>query len=256
MRDFFVKLFETREEPFDVTLYSVWHILYAVIIFVAIIGVSFYLRGKDESAKERALNFIAYAVTVVYIGDFFVQPLFRDGAMNIDKLPFHICTLLCPIIAFTQFNKRLAFIKEAVAFLSIISPLMYIVYPGSALGSESPFCYEIIQTFVYHGLLLSYGVLLLTTQIVIPNIRNSYKSLIGILIAAAWAAFGNAVYSEEGWGKGFDWFFITGKTFPFIPQILMPLTVVVCTFGMVIVTYGLYILLDHILKQYNTRKYR
>ena len=133
---------------------------------------------------------------------------------------------------------------------------MYIVYPGSALGSESPFCYEIIQTFVYHGLLLSYGVLLLTTQTVIPNIRNSYKSLIGILIAVAWAAFGNAVYSEEGWGKGFDWFFITGKTFPFIPQILMPLTVVVCTFGMVIVTYELYILLDHILKQYNTRKYR
>ena len=63
-----------------------------------------------------------------------------------------------------------------------------------------------------------------------------------------WAAFGNVVYSEEGWGKGFDWFFITGKTFPFIPQILMPLVVAFCTFGMVIVIYGLYYLVDYIIK--------
>lgn len=253
MREFFINLFETRQEPFDVTLYSIWHILYAVTIFAAIIGMAFYLRKKDISTKERLLNIIAYAIAVVYIGDFFIQPLFRDGAMNVDKLPFHICTLLCPVIAFTQFNKRFACIKEPVAFLSIISPLMYIVYPGSALGTESPFCYEIIQTFVYHGLLLSYGVLLITTQTVIPNIKNSYKSLIGIGITMVWAAFGNVVYSEEGWGKGFDWFFITGKTFPFVPPILMPLVVAVCTFGMVIVIYGLYYWLDYIFKRHKAK---
>ena len=248
MREFFVNLFETREEPFDVTLYSVWHILYVVIIFAAIIGMAFYLRKKDASTKERVLNFIAYSLVVVYIGDFFIQPLFREGAMNVDKLPFHICTLLCPVIAFTQFNKRFACIKEPVAFLSVISPLMYIVYPGSALGTESPFCYEIIQTFVYHGVLLAYGVLLMTTKTVMPNIKNSYKSLIGIGITIIWAAFGNVVYSEEGWGKGFDWFFITGKTFPFIPQILMPLVVAACTYGMVIAIYGIYYLIDYIFK--------
>ena len=104
MREFFINLFETRQEPFDVTLYSIWHILYAVTIFAAIIGMAFYLRKKDISTKERLLNIIAYAIAVVYIGDFFIQPLFRDGAMNVDKLPFHICTLLCPVIAFTQFN--------------------------------------------------------------------------------------------------------------------------------------------------------
>ena len=249
MREFFVNLFETREEPFDVTLYSVWHILYVVIIFAAIIGMAFYLRKKDASTKERVLNFTAYSLVVVYIGDFFIQPLFREGAMNVDKLPFHICTLLCPVIAFTQFNKRFACIKEPVAFLSVISLLMYIVYPGSALGTESPFCYEIIQTFVYHGVLLAYGVLLMTTKTVMPNIKNSYKSLIGIGITIIWAAFGNVVYSEEGWGKGFDWFFITGKTFPFIPQILMPLVVAACTYGMVIVIYGLYYLIDYIFKR-------
>ena len=248
MREFFVNLFETREEPFDVTLYSVWHILYVVIIFAAIIGMAFYLRKKDASIKERVLNFIAYSLVVVYIGDFFIQPLFREGAMNVDKLPFHICTLLCPVIAFTQFNKRFACIKEPVAFLSVISPLMYIVYPGSALGTESPFCYEIIQTFVYHGVLLAYGVLLMTTKTVMPNIKNSYKSLIGIGTTIIWAAFGNVVYSEEGWGKGFDWFFITGKTFPFIPQILMPFVVAACTYGMVIAIYVIYYLIDYIFK--------
>ncbi len=249
MRDFFINLFETREEPFDITLYSVWHILYAVIIFAAIFGTAFYLRKKDASTKERVLNFIAFSLVVIYVADFFIQPLFRDGEMNVDKLPFHICTLLCPIVAFTQFNKRFANIKEPVAFLSIIAPLMYIVYPGSALGTESPFCYEIIQTFVYHGTLLAYGVLLLTTETVIPNIKNSYKALIGLCLTALWAAFGNIVYSEGGWGDGYDWFFITGLTFPFVPKILMPLTVVACTFGMVIIIYGLYYLTVHVLKR-------
>lgn len=138
---------------------------------------------------------------VVYIGDFLIQPLSREGAMSVDKLPFHSCTLLCPVIAFTQFIKRFVCIKEPVALLSIISPLMYIVYPCSALGTVSPFCYEIIQTFVYHRLSLAYGVLLITTQTVIPNIKNSYKLLIGIEITMIWAAFGNIVYSEEGWSK-------------------------------------------------------
>ena len=71
MREFFINLFETRQEPFDVTLYSIWHILYAVTIFAAIIGMAFYLRKKDISTKERVLNIIAYAIAVVYIGDFF-----------------------------------------------------------------------------------------------------------------------------------------------------------------------------------------
>jgi len=124
--------------------------------------------------------------------------------------------------------------------LSIAAPLMYVVYPGSALGTESPFCYEIFQTFLYHGLLLAYGVLNLTTGTVVPNIRNSYQSLIGICLTALWAAFGNAVYSEEGWGKGYDWFFITGKTFPFVPSAFMPFASVGAVFGTVVAVYGVY----------------
>lgn len=240
IRDFLINLFETREEPFDVTLYSVWHILYVVCIFASIIGSAFYLKGKDILVKQRILNFVAYAIVVVYIADFFIQPLYRDGEMDVDKLPFHICTMLCPVIAFTQFNKRFSCIKEPVAILSIISPLMYIIFPGTALGTVSPFCYRIMQTFLYHGLLLAYGVLMLTTKKVIPNVRNSYKCLIGICLTAVWATFGNLAYSEGGWGNGFDWFFLTGSTFPFIPSWLMPFVVIACTFAAVMVVYGVY----------------
>ena len=240
MREFFVKLFETRAEPFDVTLYSVWHILYALIIFISIFALACFLRRKDDFVKKHYLNRIAFLIVVVYLGDFFIQPLFRDGAMNVDKLPFHICTLLCPVIALTQFGRRGKVFKEPVAFLSIAAPLMYIVYPGSALGTESPFCYEIMQTFLYHGLLLAYGILMLTTKTVIPNIKNCYQSLIGIGLTAVWAALGNIVYSEDGWGRGYDWFFVTGRTFPFVPQMLMPFVVIACTFGMVMLLYGVY----------------
>ena len=66
MRKFLIKLFETREEPFDVTLYSVWHILYAVIIFAAIFCTAWYLRKKDASIKNYILNFVACAIVCLY----------------------------------------------------------------------------------------------------------------------------------------------------------------------------------------------
>jgi len=254
MREFLTELFRTREEPFDITLFSVWHIGYAAVIFAAILTAARLLRDRESAVKKRALDTVAVLVAVVYVADFFIQPLFRGGMMNVDKLPFHICTLLCPVIAFTQFNPRFSGIKEPVAFLSIIAPLMYLVYPGSALGSESPFCYEIIQTFVYHGLVLAYGVLLLTTKTVVPRIKNAYRALVGICLTVLWASFGNAVYSPEGWGRGYDWFFITGKTFPFISQVLMPFVVVGCTFGMVLIIYGLYYLVILLQKKYEKKK--
>ncbi len=249
MREFLISFFETREEPFDVTLFSIWHFMFITVILTAIIVSAIYLSKKDDIKKQKALNFIAYAIVIIYIADFFIQPLFRNGEMNVDKLPFHICTFLCPVIAFTQFNKKFAGIKEPVALLSIISPLVYVIYPGSALGTESPFCYEIIQTFTYHGLVLTYGVLMLTTRTVVPSIRKAYKAFIFICVVALWSSFGNLAYSEGGWGDGYDWFFITGSTFDFVPTVLMPFIMVFGTFGVVMLVYGVYYLVSHLLNR-------
>ena len=235
MRSFFLWLFETREEPFDIPLFGFFHIFYALIIFALTIALGVYLsKKKNCELNTRVLRILAYATAIVYVADFFIQPLFRDGAMNVDKLPFHICTALCPVLCFVQFNHRFEKFREPVSILAIVAPLMYICYPGTAIGTESPFCYEIIQTFVYHGLVFSWGFNNLATSTVKPSIKRCHYALIGICIEALWASFGNTVYAD------FDWFFLTGSTFPFIPKILMPIVVIAAVFGMVMIIYGLY----------------
>lgn len=62
--------------------------------------------------------------------------------------------------------------------------------------------------------------------------------MIAIICIALWASLGNAVYSNPD--HHYDWFFLTGSSFPFVPEPLMPLAVVVAILGMVFIIYGIY----------------
>ena len=237
--------------------FSIPHIVYMVLIFGGIIGTWFAFKNKGAEKKEKVLRFLAYALALSYLSDFFVHE-FVYGGLNTDKLPFHICTIMCPVVAFTEFNSKFDKFREPVAILAIVAPLMYLVYPGNAIGDISPFCYKIIQTFVYHGLLFSWGFNTLASGLFVPNIRNCYKSLIGICLIAAWATIGNLSYNTSYLGNDpdahhYDWFFLTGTTFPFVPPYLMPLAVITAVFGVVMCVYGLYYLYMHILNKKNAK---
>ena len=259
MYKFLTWLFETREGPLEIAFLNFFHILYFAIILGSTIGLAFYLN-KHEDKKKPALRFIAYSIVALYIADFFIQPFMSsDFYMNIDKLPFHICTVLCPIIAFTEFNSKFDRFKEPVAILAIVGPLMYIVYPGNAIGEISPFCYKILQTFIYHGMVFAWGVNTLASGQFIPHVRNCYKSLIGIFGIAVWATLGNLAYNTSYLGNDpdashFDWFFLTGTTFSFVPPYLMPLGVIAAVFGVVMCVYGIYHLYMHLYNKHNAKK--
>ena len=95
---------------------------------------------------------------------------------------------------------------------------------------------------IYHGMLLGWGVLNLTTAQVKLNWKNIWMPLVGILIITVWAAIGNICYNEH-WADGsphFDWFFITGSTFPFVPTALMPFLTITAVFGVNTCIYLIY----------------
>lgn len=258
MYKFLTWLFETRKGPLEIAFLNVFHILFLAIIIGSTIALAFYLN-KHEDKKKPTLRLLAYSLVIIYIADFFIQPFMSsDFSMNIDKLPFHICTVLCPVVAFTEFNKKFDRIKEPVAFLSIVAPLMYLVYPGNAIGDISPFCYKIIQTFIYHGLLFSWGLNTLASKQFVPNIKNCYKSLIGICMIAVWATIGNLSFNTSYLGNDpdashYDWFFLTGTTFPFVPPYLMPIAVIAAVFGMVMIIYGLYYWYMHLYNKHHAK---
>ena len=250
MRNFLVKMFQNPGGP-EIDLFSIWHIMYIVLIVGLTIGLAFIIKNKSQKVKDVVLKVLAIAAILTYIADLFIMPLARtDGQIDLDKMPFHICTFIGIMIPFAQFSSRAQkgnSFREVVTCLAIVASTMYITYPGSALGDIGTFSYKVVQTFVFHGFVFSWGVLSLTTGAVTLNFKNIWKQAVGILIIIAWAAYGNNVYSSEA--RSFDWFFITGSTFPFVPTWLMPIVVLVAVFAMCAIIYSIDLLVKKIYKK-------
>ena len=237
MKEFVLKLFSEHNSTNQIDLFDGWHFLYLFIVFGGAILLSLTFRHRSDRAKTNLLRVMACLTIGLYIADFFIMPLSDSyNGISIDKLPFHICTFMGVLVPFAQFNKAFAKIKAPIVTLSIAATLMWMCYPGSALGGQPPFCYLIFQTFMYHGLLFNWGVLNLSLGAVKLDIRKIWMELCGILIILVWSMFGNAIYNNQ------NWFFTKHSIFEFIPDEIMPPVVVVCVFSVCLAVYGAYYL--------------
>lgn len=219
MRELFFKLFAPSlfDTGIKITPMSASHIVYLVIIFGAIIGGYFLLRKCTMERKIAVMRILITLVAVSYISDFFVHEfvyasyseetgeLLSGGGLNMDKLPFHICTVLCPLALFAQFNKHGKKIFEPVVMLASLAPLMYILVPAS-IGDGEPWSYQAVQTMFYHGILLAWGILNLALGIVKPNIKKCYTSAIALVAITIWAKLGNILLEH-------NWFFLEEDAF-------------------------------------------
>ena len=216
MRELFFKLFEMShfDTGIKVTAFSVSHIVYLALIVGAIVGLWFGYRRAPIKKKRRLLDTLVILLAVSYISDFFVHEFvygevvdgaFVGGGLNMDKLPFHICVVLCPISALVQFNGRFRRFREPVVMLATLSPMMYLAYPAS-IGTGEPWCYQAVQTMFYHGTLMAWGILSLALGEVKPNIRRCYQSAILLVGITFWAKLGNLLFEH-------NWFFLEEDAF-------------------------------------------
>ncbi len=242
MREAVLWLLSENNSDMSIGLFDIWHLLYLFVILGGGILLSVIFGKKGEAVKKRITDIFAYLVIGFYIADFFLMPLSDSyNGISTDKLPFHICTLMAIFVPFAQFNKKFEKIMTAIVTLSMAGSLMWMVYPGSALGGEPPFSYRISQTFMYHGLLFNWGFLNLTFGRVKLDIKNIWKEFCGILLILLWAFIGNTIYADH------NWFFIKESIFSFLPDEVMPPVVVFCVFGVCLVVYGAYYLVCRLL---------
>lgn len=236
MREFVTKLFSENNSSLSIGLFDIWHFLYLFIILGGSVLLALIYKNKSQSAKTRLVRLFAYLTIGLYVADFFIMPLSDSyGSISIYKLPFNICTIMAVLVPFVQFNERFKPIKKVVVTLSVTASLMWMCYPGSALGGQPPFSYVIFQTFMYHGFLYSWGFLNLALGEVRLDIKKIWHELCGILCILVWADIGNTLYGEEQ-----NWFFIETSIFPFLPDKIMPVAVVFSVFGSCLIVYSVY----------------
>lgn len=236
MREMVHWLFSENHSDLQIRLFNIWHFFYLFLIFGGSVLLAVLFRNKTQQAKDKLIRLFAYLTVGLYLADFMIMPL-SDSYSGISayKLPFNICTIMAVLVPFVQFNSKFHGIKVPVITLSVTSSMMWMCYPGSALGGQPPFCYLIFQTFMYHGFLFCWGFVNMALGAVKLDIRKIWREFCGILCILVWASFGNAVYDGEH-----NWFFIEKSIFPFLSDEIMPLMVVLSVFGSCLIIYGGY----------------
>ncbi len=245
MKDFIEWLFSEHNSSLQIGLFDVWHFLYLFIIFGGSILLAVLFHDKSERKKEKLLRLMAYLTITLYLADFFIMPLSDSySGISVYKLPFNICTIMAALVPFVQFNEKFKSVRSAIVTLSIAGSLMWMCYPGTALGGQPPFSYIIFQTFMYHGLLFCWGFLNIALGVVVPSFKKIWKEFVAILAILVWAWFGNTVYDGEQ-----NWFFIEKSIFPFLTDEIMPPVVVFSVFAVCVVIYAVYFAARAILKK-------
>ncbi len=235
---------------FTFKAFSLAHILYLLLIIGAIILLIFLFKNKDKAAKTRLIDVTVAIAFGLYMADFFLMP-FSEGSINIDKLPFHLCTSMSILVFFARHNKKVAKFKTAFTLLGMIGALMYITYPAGVKEADG-YSYRIIQTVLYHGLMIAQGVFAIVFVDIDLEWKNIKYDLFAILGLAVWAFIGNTMYTGtlkvpctcvEGcphyitiYDHDFNWFFVKHDALYIIDDsidmYIAPFLTIISTFGM------------------------
>lgn len=246
MNELITEILKDHKGEVIFSCFGIWHILMMILIFGGII-LTVYILGKRRSTQINAITIVIVIDIVfgLYILDFFLMPL-SYGYIDIEKLPFHVCTascVLCFLSNHTNFFKKF---KQQFALIGLASNLIYVIYPaGVGWYQIAPYSYRVIQTLMFHGLMVLYGVLVLRFDVNKLSLKESYKELLVIMVMTIWAMIGNFIYNSPD--RLYNWMFVVQDPFYMLPSniapFVMPLIIIATLYLAVILVYLLFILI-------------
>jgi hypothetical protein len=217
--------------------FGIWHLGYIAAVLAVIAAVCLKIHGKDpESKRKAALTFIHIAFGL-YIADFFLMP-FAYEQIDMEKLPFHICTAMCVMCFLSRHVRFLSGYRMHFALLGFLSNLVYLIYPAGVMWyGVHPLCYRVVQTLLFHGMMTAYGFLTILYDEPELQFRTCRRDLAVIAGMNVWAVIGNLLYTGTAgsYSHRFNWFFVLADPFgilnPEIAPFLMPVINIVIFFA-------------------------
>ena len=220
------------------TCFGVWHLLYVLLIGVAIASMIIFLRKKDEHARQRVIRLVITLAFVLYMADFFLMP-FAYGEIDVEKLPFHICTVMCVMSFWSRHCDKLKPYTGIFARLGLISNLIYVIYPaGVGWYSIHPLSYRVWQTLLFHGLMTAYGLLVLFYE---PSPKGWRRDALVCAAMVLWALLGNTLYNNTT--RLYNWSFVVRDPFYLLPgelaRFVMPVVMLLILLGLDMLLYAI-----------------
>ncbi len=202
------------------TCFGVWHWFYILLAAAVIVFACIFLKGKAHTVRRKTVDFFLSVAFGLYIADFFLMP-FAYGHIDIEKLPFHICTAMCVACFVSRHNRHLRAYSLHFALLGFLSNLVYLIYPAGVMWHQvHPLSYRVIQTLLFHGCMTVYGFLALVFDESGLQRKLWRRDLAIIAGMTLWAVVGNALYTEKM--PGYNWFFTLQDPFYLLPPQIAP----------------------------------
>ena len=199
MFEFMRDIFKDRSTgTFSFEPFSLCHIIYLVTIIGVIIALLFAFKKKSQNFKLKVVEITLDAALVLYILDFFLMPL-SQAEISIIKLPFHLCTLMSIMCFLSRHTKLFSKCKSTFPILGLIGALMYLCYPAGVRNGAGEYfdgyTYRIIQTVLYHGLMVAQGVFAIAFGDIELKWKDFKIDVVTVLCMVVWAMLGNLIYT-------------------------------------------------------------
>ena len=220
MYTFISELLSDKKGGVTFTCFGIWHICLVSLFFAIGIISCWYLKNKSADRRKRIIEFIINSAFGLYIADFFLMP-FAYGEIDVEKLPFHICTAMSVACFLSRHNKFFGKYKLQFAALGFLSNLIYLMYPAGVMWYEiHPLSYRVIQTLCFHGMMAVYGAMVLIYESDAFDWKKCYRDLSVIVFMTLWAMLGNTLYNSEL--RVYNWFFVVQDPFYILSQSIAP----------------------------------
>ena len=235
------KLLADRTDGVPFRCFDFSHICFIVFFVAAGVLLCLHLRNKSVRLRKKVTNTVISIAFGLYVAELFLMP-FAYGVINIDKLPFHVCTAMCVMCFWSRHNVHLRKFRLQFAMLGFLSNLTYLVYPAGMMWLNiHPMSYRVVQTLIFHGVMMVYGLLVLVYESKEFAWKRIYKDLIVVVSMTAWARLGNALYNSGE--KLYNWFFVVQDPFGLFPEniapYIMPFLNILLFFGVELAVYGI-----------------
>lgn len=204
--------------------FDLWHLFLIFLFIVLTATVYIILKKKGTDDRKKTLDILMDICFGLYVLDFFLMP-FAYEYIDIEKLPFHICTAMC-VMCFL--SRKISWLKEwrtHLALLAFISNFVYLVYPAGVMWHQvHPFSYRVIQTLCFHGLMTVYGFNAVIYDGEDLRWKTCWKELVVLAGMVIWALIGNYLYNGTAgsYSHFHNWFFVVEDPFGMLDKDMAP----------------------------------
>lgn len=229
---------------FDIT-----HFCFIIFFVTTAVLICLYLKNKSAKLRKRVTNTLIGLAFGLYVAELFLMP-FAYEQINIDKLPFHVCTTMCVMCFCSRYSTFLGKFRLQFAMLGFLSNLTYLIYPAGMMWLNiHPMSYRVVQTLIFHGIMMNYGLTVLVYESQKFSWNKIYKDVGVVAAMTAWAWLGNALYNHSD--TMYNWFFVVEDPFGAFPKEISPYIMPFLNFA---IFFGVEVLVYWILAKAKSKK--